>query len=504
MSISKLKHLSLILFLILPFICAKCLYDDTLNPAQLELDQTTLDLQRDDTTINLTLENTGQQGLNWTLNTDLAWFKNASPSSGELKCFHKTQIQVTIDRSKLSKAGQNQGQVTLTAIPQSSGTVKGSPQVINLKAFRVAKPKLKMLNTEITKISTTTATAQALIEEVGSSDIIQHGHVWSTNPNPTLTTANSLKSELGTRTDKGNFETVLTNLSRNTTYYIRAYATNTEGTGYSQSVTFKTLENPPNHPPTNIRLSNTGIAEKNPINAVIGTLSTTDADASDRHVYTLVSGGANFNINGNELRASQVFDRATQNSYTIRVKTDDSNGGTFERDFNIIILKVNNPPTAIQLSNTSIAENNAVNAVIGTLSTTDADAGDRHTYTLVSGGSDFNIIDDSLRASRVFDYESRNSYTIRIRTDDSNGGTLEQDFIIRIQNMDEPFITTWQTTSVNESITIPTTGGGYNYRIDWGDGTIETGKTGDAKSCLCCSRDLYGADIRRLSTYLFQ
>ena len=42
------------------------------------------------------------------------------------------------------------------------------------------------------------------------------------------------------------------------------------------------------------------------------------------------------------------------------------------------------------------------------------------------------------------------------------------------------FITTWETTTVNESITIPTNGGGYNYTVDWGDGTITTGETGEA------------------------
>ncbi|WP_299607448.1 BspA family leucine-rich repeat surface protein [uncultured Aquimarina sp.] len=42
------------------------------------------------------------------------------------------------------------------------------------------------------------------------------------------------------------------------------------------------------------------------------------------------------------------------------------------------------------------------------------------------------------------------------------------------------FITTWQTTTANESITIPTTGSGYNYTVDWGDGTIENGLTGNA------------------------
>ncbi len=43
-----------------------------------------------------------------------------------------------------------------------------------------------------------------------------------------------------------------------------------------------------------------------------------------------------------------------------------------------------------------------------------------------------------------------------------------------------PFITTWQTTAVNESITIPTFGTGYNYFVEWGDGTTTSGNTGDA------------------------
>ncbi|MEM8509793.1 MAG: BspA family leucine-rich repeat surface protein [Bacteroidota bacterium] len=41
------------------------------------------------------------------------------------------------------------------------------------------------------------------------------------------------------------------------------------------------------------------------------------------------------------------------------------------------------------------------------------------------------------------------------------------------------FVTTWQTTAPNESITIPTTGSGYNYSVDWGDGTVATNQTGN-------------------------
>ncbi len=47
-----------------------------------------------------------------------------------------------------------------------------------------------------------------------------------------------------------------------------------------------------------------------------------------------------------------------------------------------------------------------------------------------------------------------------------------------------PFITTWKTdnpgTSNNNQITIPTQGGGYNYTVDWGDGTAPTVETGNA------------------------
>ncbi len=44
----------------------------------------------------------------------------------------------------------------------------------------------------------------------------------------------------------------------------------------------------------------------------------------------------------------------------------------------------------------------------------------------------------------------------------------------------DDFITTWQTTAANESITIPTIGGGYNYDVDWGDGNTTTGHTANA------------------------
>lgn len=50
----------------------------------------------------------------------------------------------------------------------------------------------------------------------------------------------------------------------------------------------------------------------------------------------------------------------------------------------------------------------------------------------------------------------------------------------QIAQAQRPFITTWETTTPNESITIPTEGDGYDYTVDWGDGEVISDYTGDA------------------------
>ena len=202
-----------------------------------------------------------------------------------------------------------------------------------------------------------------------------------------------------------------------------------------------------NMTPTNIALSSSSIAENNAVNAVIGALSTTDADTSDTHTYTLVSGtgstdNASFNISGSNLRAGIQFDYETKSSYSVRIRTTDNDGAYFEKAFTISITNVNEAPTNITLSSTTINENNSINAVVGAFSTTDVDSGDTHTYTLVSGtgstdNASFNISGSNLRAGVVFDYETKNSYSIRVRSTDASGLYFEKAFTITIGNLIE-------------------------------------------------------------------
>jgi hypothetical protein len=111
-------------------------------------------------------------------------------------------------------------------------------------------------------------------------------------------------------------------------------------------------------------------------------------------------------------------------------------------------------PTDISLSSSSIEENNAANATVGTLTATDEDAGDTHTFSLVSGDGDtdnasFTIAGDELKLSPVADYESKTNYSVRVQADDGNGGTFAKALSVTINNVIEtPMVTSPTSTSI--------------------------------------------------------
>ena len=99
-------------------------------------------------------------------------------------------------------------------------------------------------------------------------------------------------------------------------------------------------------------------------------------------------------------------------------------------------------PTQITLSANTIDENKAIATVIATLTTTDATVGDSFTYSLVAGNGDddngsFSIDGDKLKSAKIFDFESKNSYKIRLKTTDSIGLSLEKELTITVNDLVE-------------------------------------------------------------------
>jgi VCBS repeat-containing protein len=148
---------------------------------------------------------------------------------------------------------------------------------------------------------------------------------------------------------------------------------------------------------------------------------------------------------------------STMDSFTYMLSDD--YGVTDTATVTITINGVNDAPTDISLDNSSVAENQNYGTAVGDFSTTDPDAGDTFTYSLVSGDGDdgnawFMIVGSQLQAAAVFNYETRNSYSIRVRTTDSGALYYEEAFIISVTNVNDPPVAVDDSDTTPEDIPV--------------------------------------------------
>ncbi|RPH90130.1 MAG: cadherin, partial [Chroococcales cyanobacterium metabat2.561] len=92
--------------------------------------------------------------------------------------------------------------------------------------------------------------------------------------------------------------------------------------------------------------SNNSVGENSPLNTLIGNFTTTDPDTGNTFNYSLVTGigstdNSLFTIDGNQLKTNAIFDYETKNNYSIRVKTTDQGGLSYEKQ---LTVNVNNIP----------------------------------------------------------------------------------------------------------------------------------------------------------------
>lgn len=180
-----------------------------------------------------------------------------------------------------------------------------------------------------------------------------------------------------------------------------------------------------------------------------------DPDADMTWTY---SGNANFTVSINATTHVVTLTPVNPNwngSNTITFRATDP-GGAYDTDAaNFTMTAVNDDPTDITLTGNSVAENQPAGTQVGTLSTADVDPGDTFTYTLVAGtgsgdNASFTISGNRLLTNAVFDYETKSTYNIRIRTTDSGSGTYEEAFTISVTNVNEaPVLANIETSALN-------------------------------------------------------
>jgi uncharacterized protein (TIGR02145 family) len=173
-----------------------------------------------------------------------------APITARGVCWATTTNPTTANRKTTDGTGTGTYTSTLTRIvdgityyvrayaTNSNGTFYGNEQV-----FNGTKPVLTTATT--TKIMATTAYSGGTVIAGGGSTVTALGVCWATTTNPT--TADSKTTD---GSGIGTFTSNLTGLTASTTYYVRAYATNSGGTGYGNQQTFTT--NGPGEPLTDI------------------------------------------------------------------------------------------------------------------------------------------------------------------------------------------------------------------------------------------------------------
>ena len=92
----------------------------------------------------------------------------------------------------------------------------------------------------VSDVTATTATCGGYVSDDGGATVTARGVCWSTSQNPTLETVGNNFTTDGS--GMGSFTSNITGLNPLTTYYVRAYATNSAGTSYGSQVSFKTTE----------------------------------------------------------------------------------------------------------------------------------------------------------------------------------------------------------------------------------------------------------------------
>ncbi|MEN6494052.1 MAG: SdrD B-like domain-containing protein, partial [Thermoguttaceae bacterium] len=168
------------------------------------------------------------------------------------------------------------------------------------------------------------------------------------------------------------------------------------------------------------------------------TISITSNDPTEGtvSVSSLTFTAANWNV-PQTVTITGVLDALVDGNVAYKIvtgaatSTDPDYSGLNPVDVDVTNLDANYAPTDIGLSATSVLENRPSGTTVGTFTTTDPNGAGTFTYSLVSGtgstdNAQFTIVGNELRTAASFNYETKSSYSIRVRTTDSGGLYYEE------------------------------------------------------------------------------
>jgi len=317
----------------------------------------------------------------------------------------------------------------------------------------------------VSSITSTSSTGNGNVTSLGVPNPTAHGVCWNTTGFPSILDS---KVDNGAKSSTGAFIASMTSLSANTTYYVRAYATNIAGTSYGSEVSFTTSPIAPT-------------VTTQAVSSITASTATGNGNITSLGVPNPTAHGVCWNttgtptvsdskVNNGATSATGAFTAAitslsANTTYYVRAYATNNGGTSYGAEVSFTTIPDNYAPTDISISEISVNENVPANSVVGTLSTTDADAGNTFTYSLIAGAgstnnASFNISGNSLLISNSPDFETQSIYSVRVRTTDQGSLTYEKVFTIIINNVNEtPVVTAAQAFTIDENLANSTTVG---------------------------------------------
>ena len=258
---------------------------------------------------------------------------------------------------------------------------------------------------EVTDIEVTTASGGGNVISDGGATVTVRGICWNTTGNPT--TSNSYTTD-GSGT--GDYNSSITGLSAGNLYYVRAYATNANGTGYGNEVTFVT----------------SGVSVPSVALNSITSITTTAATIAGNVTYgggsTVTTRGAVYNTSGNPNIDDD--DYTTSGTGTGSFSTNLS-GLTPSTTYHVKTYATNSTGTGYS-SESIFATDGAAYTTIATLTTTSTSSSWRATLNKTGNALKWEV-SGAVTASVIgndptFDFSTPGTKYITIKSSDGAGG----------------------------------------------------------------------------------
>jgi hypothetical protein len=195
--------------------------------------------------------------------------------------------------------------------------------------FTIVAQLPDVITAPVSSVQATLASCGGQVTASGGLEVTARGVCWHTTPTPTLSNSQTLDGS-----GLGNFTSYITGLTPETTYYVRAYATNNLGTAYGDTNSFVTQVMP--------TITITNPQNGATLNGVVAITATTSSTATTAYFYI------DNQVLGSSPKSGSVFSlnwdtgSYADGTHTIKVTAQDQYGQSLldEVEVNLVNLRI--------------------------------------------------------------------------------------------------------------------------------------------------------------------